>query len=510
MNIRYLFIRIQGNTSELTAELKDRFCFTGDYYFESRPDPSQYRLGYDHLFEEDAEYTAFARVDQTKQRLEIKSDYWNILPHYIYQQNGVLVLSNDAILIARLTHSPIAQEAIDDCLIFGRPYRSGSYFRNIRKLSSCESGYLDLAQTDSCLVTKDYPYWRQMLDKYQDVDIADKFYQDFQNAVSKIGGEKVTIQFSGGSDSMTILSACRHFGISYRCASHTVTPSIDHYIREVCNRLKLNNEVYVVPEDDPAMRRESVRLSNGLTPTSRFTGFYHKLAPCILFDGYNIFTENYSDAFIHPVLQELYKGNKPVGYTELSEQSNRRLFENCFDRYGDLIQPVDTAEGFKLFQDYMTEYSPQNVLGSTIVPAMQLGHRVNSYFMTLPYALGYFNNGFGLSKNVNIQKGYSRTKSNGKKPLGLIAAKLDPQIYNYTLDSLLSLREYKLWPRWDTMIKYFSRKHIKVVKAKITPKTNSIEVKDYPLVCFTEARITRNKRLAYLDLVLSDIRDMTV
>lgn len=119
MNIHYIFLKIEDPDTSLARELKGRFRLSSYYHFESSH--GGYSLQYNALFERQGEYTATASIDNGCNTFQFKSDYWNMLPHYIYRKNGVLIMSNNSIRIAKLTHSSISRNAdpADDPQLLG-------------------------------------------------------------------------------------------------------------------------------------------------------------------------------------------------------------------------------------------------------------------------------------------------------------------------------------------------------------------------------------------------------
>lgn len=81
-------------STTLAREIKGLFKLSYCYYFESS-NGKDYSLQYNAMFEREGEYTAKASINTGSNTFIFKSDFWNMLPHYKYRGNDILLMSNN-------------------------------------------------------------------------------------------------------------------------------------------------------------------------------------------------------------------------------------------------------------------------------------------------------------------------------------------------------------------------------------------------------------------------------
>jgi len=506
----YLFIKVDDPHSSLARELQRNLAFNGSYYFTNSLSMEDYQLRYNSLFEKDGEYSAFARINPDTARFEFKSDYWNMLAHYCFEQDGVRLMSNDSLWLARLTKSRIGMNAVYDSLIFGRPYNAGSYFENVRKLPPCKYGYINLVEEDVEIHMVDYPFWRDLLDDYKG-DLIGQFIDDFLRAKGILGNDEVVLQFSGGSDSTTIFNALKYFNVRFKCASFSKSRSTDSRVKNFGRHFSINNNIYVAIENEESDKM-AIELSAGLAPTSRFASFYSQIEPSIMFDGYNICKGDYSDASIHPALRSLWLTEGLPGlednYPEFPSEFLKDLYDYWLSIYSKNFIDINTEKGLTQFQNYAMDYVIPIINGGINLPAIQMDHSVQSYYLTMPFIFGAFNTGSGIARTVSIRNDYP-----GYRQSVLLLAKinnnLDKDVYNYVMDRNLSFREIDQWKNHQKLL-YYSRLLKKKLIRAFSGRNRGKEPDLFDLFYFpqdVDAK-TSNIRLKSLDIILSSLQEI--
>lgn len=509
MNTRYLFIKIINPNGRLANKLTSLYPMQDGVFFESSQGKG-FQLGYNSLFEHGCEYSSYAGINRDTGQFEFFSDYWNINAHYEYKNQDLLILSNDPFLIASLTGSGISREAVYDCMIFGRPYRSGSYFEGIRKLPACKHGQISLKTDNLKVKITPHPYWRDLLSGYRGLDISRMLRKDFKKAASNLAGEKAMLQFSGGSDSVTIFSAMKYTGMEFSCVSYKTSERTDHYIRKFCNNHGVISKLYAV-DDGATYLERSLRLSAGLAPTPRFTSLFDQLEPGFIFDGYSISKGDFSDAFIHPVfggfLQMQGRESLKLMYPQMLSAATDAIYDYWNEVYSSDFDDINTSGGLSKFQNYAMEYINQNINGAVLSPAMQMGFSPQSYFMTLQFILLYFNMGKGFASTLSIRDDYP-----GYRDCAIVLARINSHlnkgVYRQKLDKNLSFHEMMRWNLQDK-IRYIIRKGIKriVSKKKANKKTSIVNSETYELGFLDQYGMshTNKERTKSLDAVLDKI-----
>lgn len=505
MNIHYIFLKIEDPDTSLARELKGRFRLSSYYHFESSH--GGYSLQYNALFERQGEYTATASIDNGCNTFQFKSDYWNMLPHYIYRKNGVLIMSNNSIRIAKLTHSSISRNAVYDCLIFGQPYKAGSYFEDIKMLPPTIKGSVPLSGEGGVKVTE-YQYWRDLLEQSKGTKVEEVFLEDFSIAKQRLNDASlpVKLQFSGGSDSVTIFSALRHFDIPFECISYSHKPETDKYINKFCSDFGVKNQVIKV-NTGIENQIEALTLSNGMAPAVKFYGLYRETKKSMLFDGYSFFAGDYSDAFVHLKLHSILLTGRLLRNDDLSPSTYEQLQAYCYNVYSSLVCCLDNQANHDAFHDYIFSYIPSTVIGGVLSPAVQMGHDVHTYYLTTRFVFSALSAGFGFITKNTLLRNYNLREFNGKVPLGRICSKLDPKVYRYRLDSGFTMRMHHLWPRSDIYTEYLVRRYSRSLKNHLvrlgTARKAEYIPSSYTMKFIDPGMMTNNLRLAYCDETLA-------
>jgi asparagine synthetase B (glutamine-hydrolysing) len=73
-----------------------------------------------------------------KEKFIAYTDYMGIIRHYYYSDNESFFASNNSFLVALLVEANIAPEAIYETLFFRFPYKTGTFFQNVRALDPFE------------------------------------------------------------------------------------------------------------------------------------------------------------------------------------------------------------------------------------------------------------------------------------------------------------------------------------------------------------------------------------
>lgn|GEM_PF-6906846 len=510
MNKFYLLVKINNEQSPLAKKLRQKFRIAGNHHFECSIGESFY-LCYNDLFELDGEYTAYARIERGTGRFEFKSDCWNVLAHYMYKKNGVLLISNDPLLLAGLVGAGISKAALWDSLIFGRPYKSGSFFEDIEKIPPFVHGWVDLETEDLATHLSWYPKWDNMFAVNPVDDLHDRMKKDFLKARAAIGDQDVALQFSGGSDSVTIFNLLRHYGIKVRCESYSTTPPTNKRIGLFYKKFGAQGVIREVEED--ANLDLSVLLSGGLSPTPRFATFYSQIAPTILFDGFCIFKGDFSDAFLHPAFKSLLLMNTRKGikdqYPEMDEELLDELWNHWNEHYENDYCDINTGEGLKRFQDYAMEYTNPNIHGALQHTALQLGHRPQSYLLGIPFMSYCHSIGFGLFSSLSIRKdfpGYRQCTS----LLAGVNRNLGGDIFRHPLDKHMSFRGILEW-RLSDRIYYQSHMLSGKISKRLFRKIQIQNEQSYSLSFLRDFGLasTKSRRLAALDASLGAIARLT-
>lgn len=505
----YLYIDLK-TVSGKAGNIRDKLHIKGNILYKSNPQGSTFLMEYNALWNTEGLYSSAAQLNETG--ITAQPDVWNFLPHFYYHDADVFIVSSNVFIISALLDSTISENAVLDSLIFGRPYLAGTWFNDIKKLEPRQKLVYNSREKTLKLNNSEVKHWRDYASGYSQTDVAQQFYDDFHGIAEKLQNTKNGLQFSGGSDSVTIFSGLKHFSIPFECYSYKTTATKKHvipYVKKFCTKFKVSSHaINCILDDYSDSIISSLLLSNGLAPTAEFTYFYNQIPKNLnLFDGYSFTAGTYSDAFLHPVFMQLLCGEKKVDYSEFTRQYNNRLTHYYMDNYWTKFGNVNDNDGMTKLHEYVFDYIPQSIIGPVLVTALHLGHHIHSYFMTHQYIFIHFNLNIGIAKTMRLRSDFRKNKAGTKKLLGVICSSLDRQIYRTKLDSMLSMKDYNSLPRFDIEFILVLKKRMKSLVQKMNySKATAFQpvLHKFLHISNQQSDTTINRRLANLDIVLNN------
>jgi len=384
------------------------------------------------------------------------ADFWGVNSHYWAENDETFCCSNDVFLVAGLQRSSLSRESLYEYLFFLAPMRARTWFEGVKTLRADQTLVYDLAN--------------HTLQLSEPTDLADELIYSpsgvmplnesidrfFQGAKASIRDRKAMLCLSAGSDSRTVLSCLRRYGL------HPMTYSFGrpdmwetHDIMKVVKKYDIPWELVDLTgfeNDWEVLFREASAWSNGLV--NPFRVHYHAIYNRIpeetsLFEGIcgSEFVKGIEaiGAMVSSHHAWTIKGNHTIGEAIDSRfgflESDFRSFmkEYLQDEFGDELSDINTEKGLRRYQSFALEFVPSRAFAGLI----QLSGRRHSVFfpfMSPGILKSVFARRCGLAGGVDLRDdfvGYVKAIQIEAE----IAKYADKEIFESMLDKNISFEE---------------------------------------------------------------------
>lgn len=368
------------------------------------------------------------------------NDYNAIIKHYYYKDDNIFICSNNSFLVAYLCGSNISDAAVYETLFFRFPYKTGSFFKNVKSLKPFQVLKFNL-RTNSFSLSNSISQ-SDLINKYGFKTLpeaADDFFSRLKF------NYPVSLSFSGGSDSTTIAALLEKYNIPFSLLSfegHNAfdTKRIIRFARKAKKTFILLNAKEQNTTDESIF--EYTVLSNGNIVSSHFYNFYKSVNKSIIFDGYSFVAGDYSDATISNIHGEIlknksidiiykyFKGIKSDFLLNMNDYiKNNYTFINC-----------NSNEGLTYIQNYSFDFVNGTVNAGAILPSIYFGHDNYSFFLSKKFMLTILKNGYGIAKSFSKRNDYpGYVKS--KQALAILGNYCNNIFYKIVMDNGLSLKD---------------------------------------------------------------------
>lgn len=452
------------------------------YYNQIINNQADYDLGsiqFNELCNLDEDYDtllSYALINE-KQEFIAGTDYLAVLNHYYYHDRETFICSNNLFVVANLIGASLSEESFFEALFFRFPIGQKTFFNKIYCLRPFQQ--LRFSLTSVLLLSNSVSYNDLLYRTDHDVfrDIESFFIKAAKN------GKSTILSFSGGSDSMTILSILLHYGQRVELASFSGHDCFDtNRIINLSRKLGINLNFINTNENNVPIENDNkyIFITNGLSPSSHYYEFYNSIpARSKIFDGYSMMLGDWSDAFLFPPFFESLKGNSFDFVLDkflcgFNENFKVRLKDYLSGQYSWILANADDSHCINNIKNYAIEFIPSRILAGVIGFSSYCGHENYSYFLSRKF-INYINsNNFGITKTFSAKNDYPGYVAN-RIPLALIVKKMDSTIFWTNLDKGISFRDI-MNSKWFVKFK----REVFIARRKAHAIFNSTKIKaDY-------------------------------
>jgi hypothetical protein len=376
-----------------------------------------------------------------KDKFVAYNDYMGIIRHYYYYDNESFFASNNSFLVALLSEVKINPEAIYETLFFRFPYKTGSFFDNVRILDPFE--YIEYTVKNNELRIQSFKQPGGLYNYYPKSQ--EEGVYDFWSKV-KHSRQKVRVSFSGGSDSMTVISLLDQFKIPYDLVSFEGHDKLDTR-RNIKLAQWLGYNHLLLPakskEYSEQNRLEYTILSNGFFNSDHFYGFYKELENSTVFDGYAFFMGSWDDALISDMHMEALI-NKTHRITlnrhlnGIDTQYRNLLVDYIDEKY--VFPEINSEDALTYIQEYGLDFICSKVYAGVLLPALYFKINNYSFFLSKKFFSPLMNINAGIASTFRGRDDFPGYIKN-KKPLSLIVHQTGSEAYECVMDHGLSFKD---------------------------------------------------------------------
>jgi hypothetical protein len=393
------------------------------------------------------------------------TDYLSILNHYFYQDKDTFICSNNMFMVSKLCDEQPSETALFEALFFRFPYKNNTYFSSIQSLDPYQQ--LMFTEKNGLKISSSITYYDLILEGTNDISTdINQFFLKLNNS----GNLPHFISFSGGSDSMALLSMLKKNKIDCKLASFTGHSGWDtHRIKKLSKKtgyplLFLDTELFETSLDNEL---QYAFLTNGFLLSIHFYHFYKNLPQkSQIFDGYSMMLGDMSPATLYPPFVNVLQGLSidtvlEKYFTGFSRPFTERMKDYLMTNYKDQFLNFNTPEGFKNIKQYCVEGVMSKIYSNIIKCATNHGHDNVSFYLSRKFISYIEKNGYGIASTCLGRDDYPGYVMN-RKPLGEIVQKMDHKIYRLKLDQGLSFKDINENNRYR-----FFKKKLKALDEKI-------------------------------------------
>jgi len=377
------------------------------------------------------------------------SDYLAILNHFFYNNNDTFICSNNAFLIAKLVNANLSEKALFETLFFRFPKGQNTFFAEIKCLRPNQQ--ISFSDKDRVVLSSYSNYYdilyKETHDIFKDIDI---YFGKVKKSISK----NSYLSFSGGSDSMTILSILLHKKFDFQLASFSGHDDWDTVrIQDLAKKNGL--PMKFINTNDNENEHEKLRyvfITNGFSPASHFQTFYQNLlVGSTIFDGYSFILGDYSDAFLFPPFSDVLKGKNlnvifQNYYLGIDNTFLLRMKDYLISNYSHEFVFANSTDGLKCVQNHSVDFIPSRVLSGVLGCSDINSHYNYSFFLSRKFMTYVHFNNYGISKTFVARNDYLGDIV--KLPLAKIVKKMNQKIYNSKMDHGFSFKDINESPKF--------------------------------------------------------------
>lgn len=397
---------------------------------------------------------SYAEFDSDK--LICQSDMLGVQTHYYYHSNNTTIISNNILLIAYLIKDDYSFQSVAEALMFKKPRRSNTWFKNIKCLRAGDILTFDI-QENKLKISNNNDLYNFLFNAVTDNKDYIDYFIDYFDRFRKSGIEdNIGLSLSAGSDSRTVLSGLMYTGKEFSTYSWGGSEYLETFkIKKIVNKLSLKNKIIDykdLADNYDSYLREGIFLTSGLLTAVHQYYYYSRLPENInLFEGYlgsefvkgelsdGMFTEIYSDIVKNNLtLKEAFNKHFP----DLEDDIKNNITEYLSDTFTDSFKDINTDAGKSKFQEYLVEFIPSRVFGGLINHGTALGINYYLPFFSPVNIANIFNAGYGIKKNISLRNDFPGSL-NIIEVQSKIVKKLNPDIYMSLLDRNVKFSEYR-------------------------------------------------------------------
>lgn len=393
------------------------------------------------------------------------TDYLSIYNHYYFQDRETFICSNNMFITASLCNDTVSEVALIETLFFRFPYRNGTFFQSVK----CLKPYQQLLFTaDGDFILSNSVVYNDLI--LEDTVSMDEDIDSFFTHLKNPANLPPLLSFSGGSDSMTILSILKKKNYNCTLASFAGTNAADtDRIKKLATRTRCpsyfdQSEKFGKNLEDEI---DYAFLTNGYSPSPHFYRFYKNLPGKFqVFDGYSAMLGDWSEAFLHFPYRQVLQGQEmdtvlKKNFSSFDDKFLNKMKEYLLDNYKDIFININTEDGLKNIRQYAVDFIPGKILSRVYKCNTNFGHLNVSFFQSRKFISFVEKNNFGIAKTCSARNDYPGYVVN-RFPLGLIAHHMDKRINRLPLSYGLSLSDMYSNHKFVPL-----KKKIHVIKRKI-------------------------------------------
>jgi hypothetical protein len=388
-------------------------------------------------------------------------DFWGINSHYWFRDGTTFCCSDNVFLVATIAGRDFSRESLWEYLFFLSPAGERTWFHDVRKLRPGETILYDAAKHD--LAITDPFDIESALRERAPHELNDALSGFFEGTKRVLEGRSAAVSISAGSDSNTVLSCVRGFGIPYRAYSFG-TPHLVETRQIELNSKRLAFDWTLVDMSDFGSSwrdrfRRTLPLTNGLlNPYRTHYQEYYGAIPreAAVFEGLMgsqfMKGEFAAGSTISRAYRTAITTDEPLDhiirreYAGFSEPFLGGMIEYITDAHGARLKNVNTPDGFEAYRSWAFEFIPGRIFSGIVL----LASRDHSVYQPLisPMILGsLYRRGLGFVGDLNFREAYGGAVSS-LEPEALIVREMDRDIFENVLDRGISFREVLELPPW--------------------------------------------------------------
>jgi hypothetical protein len=372
------------------------------------------------------------------------TDYLSILNHFYYYDKDTFICSNNMFIVANLCNDSLSETALFETLFFRFPFRNNTYFNSVRSLNPYQQ--LLFTEKDGLSISSSVTYNDLLLTNTNDISTDIKLFFSKLNRSENL---PPLLSFSGGSDSVAILSVLKQHGLNCQLASfkgHSEwdTIRIKNLARKAGYPLLFIDTDLV--ENSIYDELQYTFMTNGFSPSVHFYNFYKTLPQKFqIFDGYSMMLGDWSDAFLNPPYRSVLQGI-PIDsvfetyFAGFDPLFIKRMKDYLITSYKDQFLNINTSEGLQNMRQYAVEFITSKILSGVLKCSINFHHQNVSFFLSRKFISYIEKNGYGIALSCSARNDYPGYAIN-RKPRAEIVHKMDKMIYRLRLDHGLSCKD---------------------------------------------------------------------
>lgn len=392
------------------------------------------------------------------------TDNLAIFNHFYFLDKQSFLCSNNLFLIAKIIEAEISQEAIFETLFFRFPKAERTFFRGINCLKPFQQ--LKFVPEEGLLLSKLISYNDLVFENKNDIlDDIDLYFNTLK--LNSISEHLNYLSFSGGSDSMCILSMLLNKNIEFKLASFEGHNEWDtERIKRLAKQLQLDLiQINAKDYTDDSEYLKYTIITNGYSTSHHFYNFYKNLPRFAnIFDGYNNLFGDWSDAFLYPpsvdALKRIKIENILEKYFSGFDTDFVRAMQDYLNEYhNDTFVDANTEIGLDYVKSHAINFIPSKILSGIYICSDNFFQNNFSFQLTRKFLSFLHYNRDGIRKTFSARNDYPGALV--KKPLSSIVKELDQTIYRTNMDHGISFKDMNgpgIWIKYKIFLNKLNKK----------------------------------------------------